>query len=206
MNKIPYGYCYCNCGQKTNIADRNRLNSKKGEPYRYIRYHWHHSEEEAIEHFWEKVDIRSKKECWLWKAATFTDKTGQNRGHFRYHGKTVRAHRLAYILTFGPIEDSTLEVCHNCPTGDNPLCVNPYHMFLGTHTENMRDMVKKGRANPRDSSGENNNWAKITEKDVLDIRQMRRNGMTYELLAKMYNFHPTGISAICRYKTWKRLP
>lgn len=199
MSKIPVGYCQCGCGQK--LPEKSLKRHR-----RYIQYHWHHSEEEILEHFWEKVDIRSKKECWLWKASTHTDKTGQKRGQFNYHGRPQSAPRLAYIFTFGPIEDNKLEVCHNCPNGDNTLCVNPYHMFLGTHSENMQDMVRKGRANPPDRRGEKNNLAKITEKDVLAIRQMRRDGMTYEALAKLYDFDPTGISAICRYKTWKHVP
>jgi len=88
------------------------------------------------ERFWTKVDIKAINDCWLWKA--FKDKDGYGRFNF---GKEISAHRISYILTFGPIPQG-LYVLHNC---DNPSCVNPYHLKLGTHIDNVKDMKDRNR-------------------------------------------------------------
>lgn len=88
--------------------------------------------------FWAKVDRTD--DCWTWTAAT----TGSGYGRFGHQnarGGWVAAHRFAYELANGPIPDGMF-VCHKC---DNPPCVNPSHLFLGTHQDNMRDMDAKGR-------------------------------------------------------------
>lgn len=88
----------------------------------------------------EKIDF-SKSGCWLW--------TGCTAGAMNYGNvwcgetqKMVRAHRLSYESMFGKIPDN-LVACHEC---DNPKCVNPHHIFLGTQSDNIRDMHKKGRS------------------------------------------------------------
>ena len=91
--------------------------------------------------FWSHID--KSGECWIWTGA----KTRGGYGHLNYQKRYYRAHRLAWILTFGPIPEpswgeSELEVCHKC---NNPACVRPDHLFLGTHGDNIRDMWKKGR-------------------------------------------------------------
>lgn len=87
--------------------------------------------------FWAKVDKSNGPDsCWIWIGT----KRPLGYGVFRIDGHTVRAHRLAYEFTIGPIGD--LHACHKC---DNPSCVNPSHIFLGTHLDNMRDMFAKNR-------------------------------------------------------------
>jgi len=104
-----------------------------------------HTPENFAARFWRKVDQRGPDECWPWKGTRL--RTGRGQVHLRWEGKkNVRATApaVAWVLTHGPIP-SGLVPCHNCPTGDDPNCVNPTHLFLGTQAENVHDSVKKGR-------------------------------------------------------------
>lgn len=89
--------------------------------------------------FAEKVDKGPyQKGCWLWRGSI---KPRNGYGHMHAHGKDYNAHRLAYELAKGPIP-SGMEVMHSC---DVPHCVNPAHLSIGTHLDNMRDAAAKGR-------------------------------------------------------------
>jgi len=90
------------------------------------------------ERFWAKV--QKTLSCWLWMGKPRNE---WGYGQMRVNGKKEYPHRFSYILHNGSIPDG-LVVCHSC---DNPACVNPNHMFLGTHEDNMRDMRAKGRQN-----------------------------------------------------------
>lgn len=89
------------------------------------------------ERFWNKVDQRDGDECWPWLAAAFTC----GYGAFYFEGQNQGAHRVAWLLVYGEIPGGQA-ILHRC---DNMLCVRPSHLFLGTQTDNMRDMVLKGR-------------------------------------------------------------
>ena len=91
--------------------------------------------------FWEKV--LKTESCWIW--------VGCKQSGYGFIFGVGGAHRAAWKLLRGEIPDG-MEVLHNCPGGDNPACVNPAHLWLGTHADNMRDMKEKGRGRGRCSS------------------------------------------------------
>jgi hypothetical protein len=95
---------------------------------------------EALEKFESMYCPEPNSGCWLW-----TKETRGGYGYFRMGGEAWRAHRLAWRLFVGPIPKD-LFVCHHC---DTPPCVNPAHLFVGTHRKNMQDMREKGRGTPK---------------------------------------------------------
>jgi hypothetical protein len=106
-------------------------------------------------------------------------------------------HRVAISLTDGDWE-SQLDVLHSC---DNPICCNAKHLWRGTHYDNMRDMIDKGRKTP--AFGEANGSAKLTEQDVAAIRASKKRGID---LAAEYEISPTNISDIRKRRIWRHVP
>lgn len=94
---------------------------------------------DAVTRFEEKFQRGAPNECWIWSAGRAGPKWNQY-GHFKAEGQ-IKAHRFSYQLYVGPIPEETC-VCHRC---DNPLCVSPAHLFLGTYLDNNRDAIAKGR-------------------------------------------------------------
>lgn len=127
-------------------------------------------------------------------------------GRFCIGKLEFKSHRVSWVINFGEIPEGML-VCHHC---DNPICVNPDHLFIGDHFDNQRDCQKKFRrkfnTNPRPSTqGEKHVRAKITTQDVLEIRELRSNGYTYKDLAKKFNLGKTTISHITKKRNWKHV-
>ena len=118
-------------------------------------------------------------------------------GSFNVNSKTCSAHRASYQLFRGLIP-SGLFVLHDCPDGDNRLCVNPYHLWLGTGQDNMDDMVKKGRQNT--PTGEQHPACKLTETDVEVIRLRCSMGETQQSVATDYGLNQSHVSRIVRGK------
>jgi hypothetical protein len=136
--------------------------------------------------------------CWIWQRA----RNNQGYGVLGLKGKIVLAHRFSYEKFKEHIPDGFL-VCHQC---DNPACVNPDHLWLGTDKDNQQDGLRKGRGRRGIHRGEQNVTAKLTDRDVLTIRRRYAEGEIQEDIANDYGLHKTNVQCICSYKTWKHLP
>lgn len=161
----------------------------------------------VADRFWTKT--RAEGGCLVWTGAT------SNRyGRVGVNRRSVPAHRVAWALTRGPVPEG-LHVLHRC---DNPPCVRPDHLFLGTPTDNMRDAARKGRLltgdlNPsrrlreRVARGEGHTAAKLTEADVVAMRRRyAAGGVRYQDVANEYGVSKrTAYDAIVGL-TWKHLP
>ncbi len=209
MNEIPYGYCQCGCGEKTNIAKMTKasMGHVKGKPMRFITGHHAKTRKPAPleDRLWPRVDKSGGENvCWNW----FGQVDGGGYGSLLIggrNGKMKKAHRLAYELTCGEIPQG-LHVCHKC---DNTRCCNPAHLFLGTHKQNMEDKVKKGRQ-PRGKevsqkiSGELHGMHKLSVEQVRYVRERFAQGdITKVQLAKELNVSDGTIRLIVRREIWK---
>lgn len=153
--------------------------------------------------FWEKVNKTDS--CWLWTGA----KRNKGYGAFVYakDGEVIqgRAHRYSYEIHKGDIPTGMF-VLHSC---DNPACVNPAHLALGSNQDNVTDMMKKGRhvsgGTYREGDyerGEGHHAAKLTEDDVRAIRADRDSGMSFGNLSKKYGIAVGHIFRIVTRKAW----
>ncbi|MEG4350181.1 HNH endonuclease signature motif containing protein [Microcoleus sp. LAD1_D3] len=138
--------------------------------------------------------IISKDNCWL------TDLWANDKGYGQFHLKRSRmnASRASFLIYNGDIPEGMF-VCHKC---DNPPCVNPEHLFLGTHTENMRDMVEKGRSN----RGSKNPQSKLTEKEVFQIKALLvETNLTVERISILFDVSQRTIAYIKQNDIWKHV-
>jgi hypothetical protein len=155
------------------------------------------------ERFWAKV--KKTRACWLWQGACAGD---GDSPVFWFNKAQHQATRFAWELLVGKIPPG-LFVCHNCPGGDNPRCINPKHMFLGTHRENLLDASKKGMlATAKD--GEANPQAKLTDEAVMEIRRRyvkgsRRGPNSSYKLAKEFGVTQGWLRAIAKGSHWNHL-
>ena len=140
--------------------------------------------------FWERVERTDN--CWEWVGA----RNLSGYGHLWIAGGNISAHRISWLLHYGSIPSGML-ICHHC---DNPGCVNPQHLFLGTQKENLADRERKGRTPKGDRSsrrlhldryptGERHYKAKFSIDEVLSIKQAVANGSCQRKLARQYEVH-----------------
>ena len=150
--------------------------------------------------FWSCVDRREADACWSWTGTRGRHGYGRffTRKRFDVRAKGA-AHRIAYELTHGPIAPG-LYVCHRC---DNPPCCNPAHLFLGTHAENMRDKLEKGRQ----PWGEACRAAKLSSGDAPWIRWAAAySGSSHESIAAVYGVSRRAVGMLIAGDTWARAP
>lgn len=146
--------------------------------------------------FWERVQKAGADDCWEWTSSR--DTCGY--GKISWVKKTLLAHRLVWEFTHGPIP-SGMCVCHHC---DHPACVNPRHLFLGTHLENMADRAAKGRQ--AHLKGEANGQHKISGRQVGAIRKAyAAGGISQRELGSKYGLDRTSIGSIIRRDTWSHI-
>ena len=146
-------------------------------------------------------------DCLVWTGA----KCPKRYGSMFFRGKTMKVHRVAWELFSGPIP-AGMCVCHRC---DNPPCVRPDHLFLGTQSDNMRDMAAKGRQVHGITSqqthfpeghaprGARASGAKLTEQEVVELLGRHANGEGSTILGRAYGVDRTTVQRILRGNTWR---
>ena len=198
------GLCGCGCGQRTNKSPVNNraLKVRKGEPYAFLT--GHSSRVRVLkrlsmeERFWRFVRPPDDPDaCWIWggSLARRYGTIGNLKGR-----STLSANRASWEIANGPIPPG-MHVLHNCPSGDNSGCVNPRHLWLGTHEENMADMVTKKRY----AKGECASNTKLTAHDVIEIRRLRALGWKMKTLQDKFWIDNSQVSRICSGQSWQHI-
>lgn len=147
---------------------------------------------------WKHIAISQPNECWPWQGRCTPSGHGQIKC-FGRHGTAIHAHRVAYVVAYGPIPEGMV-VRHRC---DTPACCNPNHLILGTHADNVRDRVARGRS----ATGAHNGRAKLTPEQVATIRERLTNGTeSLQSLGTCYGVDRKTIRLIRDGVTWKAEP
>lgn len=147
-----------------------------------------------VERFLSKVK-KTDSGCWEWSAGKFQNGYGQ----FCVKNKTTKAHRYSYLQFNGEIPENML-VCHKC---DNKGCVNPEHLFLGTHSDNMQDMLSKNRQVRL--FGESHFNSKLTNDIVYKIRDLYKKNVKQVDIAGMFNIDKRLVNLIVLRKRWTHI-
>lgn len=143
--------------------------------------------------FMDYVESKDVDSCWEWKGYK-----SKGYGRIKIFGKFHQAHRISYELFTGPIPDHMM-VCHRC---DNPSCVNPGHLFIGSAKDNMQDKISKGRHRGA-AKGERHHFSSLTEHQVIEIRKMLSSGgMSQIEIARIFGVSQSQISNIKTCKRW----
>jgi hypothetical protein len=161
--------------------------------------------EASIKKFWEKVDkngpimVHMTTPCWIWLGC----KSKKGYGQLTFQGKNWWAYKFSYWIYYGEIPSTNI-ICHHC---DNPACVNPEHLYLGTYKSNMIDREQRGRVNR--VKGQQHKNAKLTELEVIEIltiweQSFKKRGLVPKLALK-YNVSRATVSNIVKHKGWKHV-
>jgi len=162
----------CHCGEPAQTFAGNQGASKLCNDHTLLK------------RFWDNVDIKSDDECWEWQGS----KTTAGYGLMWWNNELQYCHRLSIEFT-GKQIPKRYHACHSC---DNPSCVNPNHLFVGTPQDNINDKVFKGRH----SFGENHPNARLSDNQVKEIRMLFEDGMWQTDIAKVFGVDSSHISRI----------
>jgi hypothetical protein len=158
--------------------------NRRGVGQRVGRFH-----PSRVGRFWARVRKSSEEACWEWSGSTFEN----GYGHVYILGKTALVHRYSYELHFEMTLNTNDLICHTC---DNRICVNPSHLFIGTHQDNSTDMVEKGRQ----ARGSRLKHTKLSADDREAIRDIYRQGlMSQRALGTLYGIAQQTISQIINH-------
>lgn len=151
-----------------------------------------------VETFMGFVKINRETSCWEW--TRYKNEWGY--GHFTRGKKRMLVHRRLFSWLYGPIPDGVL-LCHHC---DNPACVNPTHLYEGTPSSNMLDMVARGRGKFCRRPGERSPRAKLTEAQAREIAdESRWHGVSQREIGEIYGVSQGIVSNIRKKRRWKHL-
>lgn len=146
--------------------------------------------------FWSKVNIGAPEQCWEWRASTF----GSGYGRFKIANHIVAsANRVALVIHTGK-DCLDLFALHQC---DNPRCCNPHHLYWGTHSDNMKDMIVRKRRRPVDQSGARNGAAKLSPEHHRAIVDRLKRGWSNTFIAQHLPVTASQVSAIRRGIAWR---
>lgn len=185
--------CACGCGKPISRSKRNNITQDHVKEGLRCFVLGHNRRKSYLDRFWEKVDKSDINGCWLWTASK--DKDGY--GSLSTDRGIEKAHRLSWRLHFGGIPKNMC-VCHKC---DNPSCVNPQHLFLGTNLDNVADRTNKDRG----VRGSSCHTSKLTDVQIIEIRRRYANGEKQITLAKEFGVVKQAISAIITRSVWKHI-
>lgn len=143
------------------------------------------------ERFWSRVDKRGPNDCWEWMGGRYHSGHGSTGADINGERRT---HRLSWVFHNGPIPNGAC-VLHAC---DNPPCVNPKHLFLGSQLENVADMKAKGRT----AIGEQHSQARLKEDDVRNIFRLKNAGCSLQELSTQFGVSKSCICSILKRRLW----
>ena len=180
---MPLVKCACGCGDEFEQIDRyGRIRHFCIGHNRRLKF------KTIAESFWSKV-IKTESGCWKWSGAKSTN----GYGSFTFRLKRYTAHTVSYEIAYGKIPKGMC-IRHSC---DNPECSNPKHLELGTHTDNMHDMIRRGRSF--------NSKAMLSNQDVRLIRHFAMNGISQKSIAKIFDTAQSHVSRIVNQEVRKNV-
>ncbi len=188
---------YSGCAKKSvckGLCAAHYQQQRKGEELKPLQVQYHGLSESS--RLLMRCEKKGPEECW-----DFIGSSCRKGWHGQFHndaGKNELAHRAAWRLFVGPIPEGMF-VLHKC---DNPVCLNPLHLFLGTQSDNAKDMWSKGRANPKPSLGSSHGMSKLNDDAVREILASSESG---KALAGKFGVSQSTIGDVRKRRIWKHV-
>lgn len=188
-DEYPYALCRCDCGTETKVLKQNLRNGRSSG---CLSCRIYNGQNETWQQRFYRLRVKkheNTKDCW-----EFDGYINKGYGIVRYYGKTIMAHRASWIYHNGDIP-SGMNVCHKC---DNPICINPRHLFIGSQRENMLDMIEKNRSNY--TRGKSHPSCILVENDIPRIFDMFHiQKMTKRAISKILEVSSTTIGKVLNF-------